>query len=85
MKRTRKKKIKVCYVADREARYSRTRTIIYGLPYAGKYKCDLVVEGFYAQLLLPVVRMLTRKPISYDVYISTFDTIVHDCGQAQKQ
>jgi len=46
-----------------------------------KRGCDLVVVGFYGQLLFPFVRLLTRKPILYDVYISTFDTMVHDRGK----
>lgn len=46
-----------------------------------KSGCDLVVVGFYGQLLFPFVRLLTRKPILYDVYISTFDTMVHDRGK----
>ncbi len=42
--------------------------------------CDLVVVGFYGQILFPFVWLLTRKPILYDVYISTHDTMVHDRG-----
>jgi glycosyltransferase involved in cell wall biosynthesis len=44
--------------------------------------CDLVVVGFYGQLLMPVVRLLTRKPILFDVYVSTFGTMVDDRGKA---
>ncbi|MFQ5636720.1 MAG: glycosyltransferase [bacterium] len=104
-----KKKIKVCYVAGREAGYSRTRMIIDSLQAAGyevatclppdrsfrhypniiwqflrkKRGCDLVVVGFYGQLLLPVVWLFTRKPILFDVYISTFGTMVHDRDKAK--
>ncbi len=46
-----------------------------------KRGCDLIVVGFYGQLLFPFIRLLTRKPILYDVYISTFDTMVHDRGK----
>ena len=101
-------KIKVCYIAGREATYSRTRTILEGLKQAdfdvitclppdkrfkrypglirrfiqNKKNCDLIVVGFYGQLLMPFVRLLTKKPILYDLYISTFDTMVHDRSAA---
>ena len=44
---------------------------------------DVVLVGFYGQLLLPVVRFLTRKPILYDIYISTYDTMVYDRERAK--
>ncbi|MFQ5648743.1 MAG: glycosyltransferase [bacterium] len=46
-----------------------------------KRGCDLVVVGFYGQLLFPFVWLMTRKPLLYDVYISTYDTMVHDRGK----
>ena len=81
-------RLRICYIAGREAEYSRTRTVMAGLLYAGfevipcfpatksfkhyprliwkfiKYQqsCDLILVGFYGQLLLPVVRLLTKKP-----------------------
>ncbi len=99
--------IKVCYIAGREASYSRTHMVAQGLQRAGcdvvtclppgksfrhypkliwqflrkKRGCDLVVVGFYGQLIFPFVWLLTRKPILYDVYISTYDTMVHDRGK----
>ena len=111
MLKTRDPKIKICYVAGREASYSRTRTIIYALRQAGfevvtclppnksfknyprviweflknKKGCDLVVVGFYGQLLLPLVWLFTRKPILFDVYISTFGTMIHDRGKGSEK
>lgn len=108
--KARSSKTKVCYVAGREASYSRTRTVIYALRSAGyevvtclppnksfknypgvlwqflrkKRGCDLVIVGFYGQLLLPFVWLLTRKPILFDVYISTFGTMVHDRGKGSE-
>jgi glycosyltransferase involved in cell wall biosynthesis len=99
---------KICYIAGREATYSRTRNIMTALqrgsfevvtclpPKKGvqhypkllwqfitkKRGCDLVIVGFYGQLLQPFVRLLTRKPILFDVYISTFGTMVDDRGAA---
>jgi glycosyltransferase involved in cell wall biosynthesis len=49
----------------------------------GSKKCDLILVGFYGQLLFPVVRLLTKKPILLDLYVSTFDTLVHDRGTAK--
>ena len=51
--------------------------------FKAKRGCDLIVVGFYGQLLFPFVRLLTWKPILYDVYISTFDTMVYDRGVAK--
>lgn len=95
---------KVCYVAGREASYSRTHNVVVALGRAGfevvtclpkdrrmrhyprvlweflrkKQGCDAVVVGFYGQLLLPFVRLLTRRPILFDVYVSTYGTMVDD-------
>jgi glycosyltransferase involved in cell wall biosynthesis len=46
--------------------------------------CDLVLVGFYGQLLMPFVRMFTRKPILFDVYVSTFGTMVDDRHEAKQ-
>ena len=100
--------ITICYIAGREATYSRTAIVYKALQRAGfqiiglfppdkrflhypglvwqflwkKKACDLIVVGFYGQLLMLAVRLLTRKPILYDIYISTFDTMVFDRGKA---
>jgi glycosyltransferase involved in cell wall biosynthesis len=42
-----------------------------------------VVVGFYGQLLMPLVRLLTTKPIVFDMYILTYDTMVYDRQQAR--
>ncbi len=46
-------------------------------------QCDLVLVGFYGQLLLPALRQLTVKPILFDMYITTLDTMVYDRGVAK--
>ncbi len=100
---------RICYVAGREAVYSRTRTMINGLKMAGfdvvtclpksksfanypkiiweflnkKRGCDLVVVGFYGQLLLPFIWLLSRKPILFDLYITTFGTMIDDRQKAK--
>jgi len=45
--------------------------------------CDLVLVGFYGQVLLPFIRLLTWKPILFDMYITTYDTMVYDRAKAQ--
>lgn len=39
---------------------------------------DWVFVGFYGHPLLPVVRLLTRKPIVFDAFVSTYDTLCFD-------
>jgi len=101
--------IKVCYLAGREAGYSRTHNVLKALKLAGfevetclppdrskrhqpgllweflrkKRGADVIVVGFYGQLLLPFVRLLTRKPILFDVYSSTYGTMVDDRLEAK--
>lgn len=46
--------------------------------------CDLIVVGFYGQLVLPFIKLFTLKPIIFDMYIATFDTMVHDRSKARQ-
>ena len=41
-------------------------------------KCDIIIIGFYGQIILPFIKLLTCKPILFDMYIATFDTMVND-------
>jgi glycosyltransferase involved in cell wall biosynthesis len=101
--------IRVCYVAGREASYSRTHNVLLALNSAGfevetcfppdkskknlpgvlldfvkkRQRADVVVVGFYGQLLMPFIRLLTGKPILFDVYVSTYGTMVDDRLQAE--
>jgi len=45
--------------------------------------CDLVLVGFYGQLLVPFVKLLTWKPMLFDMYITTYDTMVFDREKAK--
>ncbi len=45
--------------------------------------CDVVLTGFYGQLLTIAMRLLTWKPIVFDMYITTYDTMVFDRQKAK--
>lgn len=47
-------------------------------------RCDVVLTGFYGQLITPVIRLLTWKPIVFDMYITTYDTMVFDRAKAKE-
>ncbi len=44
---------------------------------------DAIVVGFYGQPLVPFLR-LTGRPLVFDIYISTFDTLILDRGAASE-
>lgn len=39
---------------------------------------DLVFVGFYGYLLMPWARLLTRRPIVFDAFVSNYDTLCFD-------
>lgn len=43
---------------------------------------DVILVGFYGQLILPLIWLLSRKPIVFDMYITTYDTMVFDRAKA---
>ena len=45
---------------------------------------DLVVVGFYGHPLLLLARRLTRAPLLFDPFVSTFDTLVGDRGRIRE-
>jgi glycosyltransferase involved in cell wall biosynthesis len=40
--------------------------------------CDVIFVGFYGHLLTPLISQLTRKPILFDAFLSTWDTLCFD-------
>ncbi|HNR67321.1 MAG TPA: glycosyltransferase [bacterium] len=57
------------------------RLILQGLRSARD--CDVIIVGFYGQVILPFFKILTRKPILFDMYIATYDTMVNDRNRAR--
>lgn len=39
---------------------------------------DAIIVGFRGHELLPIIRLLTRKPVIFDAFISLFDTLCFD-------
>jgi len=44
--------------------------------FKNKNNCDVVIVGFYGALLLPVVRLLTSRPIIFDIHSGTYETML---------
>lgn len=49
-----------------------------------KKKCDVVLAGFYGALLMPAIRLLTHKPVIFDVHSGTHETMI-DWGRARER
>lgn len=45
---------------------------------SGYREHDIVFVGFYGYLLVPLLRLLSRKPIIFDAYLSTYNTLCFD-------
>jgi glycosyltransferase involved in cell wall biosynthesis len=43
-----------------------------------RHKADVIFIGFFGQPLVPIVKMLTHKPIVLDAFISGYDTLCFD-------
>ena len=39
---------------------------------------DLIFIGFYGQPLVPIIRLFSSKPILFDAFISSYDTLCYD-------
>lgn len=48
------------------------------LPQLAASRYDLVVVGFYGHLLMLLVSRLSRRPILFDAFLSTYDTLCFD-------
>lgn len=54
------------------------RVYLRSLPRLVKKRYDLIFIGFYGHLLMLLLGYLTRTPILFDAFLSTYDTLVSD-------
>jgi glycosyltransferase involved in cell wall biosynthesis len=73
---------KVTQVTDPDGKKSNLRRSVQialrAVPELLKNQYDLVFVGFYGQMLMLPVGLLTRKPILFDAFVSTYDTLIED-------
>jgi glycosyltransferase involved in cell wall biosynthesis len=60
------------------------RLTLRALPLLFRKDYDLVVVGFYGHLLMLPIGLLSRAPILFDAFVSTYDTLVQDRRQVRE-
>lgn len=67
-------------VLDCSGRYKNFSRYIESFTKFLKYRsqADVIFIGFLGQMLVPVARLFSRKPIIFDAFLSTFQTLVND-------
>jgi len=48
-------------------------------------KADVILIGFYGQLLTPIISLFTKKKIVLDAFMSTYNTLVEDKKKIKKK
>lgn len=56
------------------------RVFFRALPYLLTQQYDLIFVGFYGHLLMLPVGILSRSPVLFDAFVSTYDTLCFDRG-----
>ena len=56
------------------------RVFFRSLPYLFSKQFDLIFVGFYGHLLMLPVGILSRSPVLFDAFLSTYDTLCFDRG-----
>lgn len=64
--------------SERNTYFARTVEILFRYFFRKRRDHDLLVIGFFAQLLFPFLRLFWRKPIVVDCFISLYDSYVCD-------
>lgn len=72
----------VCLCSERSSYLGRTLEVLWKFLWHSRQSYDVLVVGFFAQLLMPLLRPFWRGPIVADCYISLFDSYVNDRGLA---
>jgi glycosyltransferase involved in cell wall biosynthesis len=52
--------------------------VVQSVPYLSKKHYDLIFIGFYGHFIMILMRLLTKSPIIFDAFISTYDTLCFD-------
>jgi glycosyltransferase involved in cell wall biosynthesis len=53
-------------------------SILSALPHLVVNSYDLVCTGFYGHLITLPIALLSRKPVLFDAFVSTYDTLIED-------
>ncbi len=69
-----------CFPPDRSFRHY-PKLILKAIFHARR--CDVIIVGFYGQLILPFMRLYLFKPIIFDMYVATYDTMIQDRAVAK--
>ena len=72
----RKSEIEVVEALVGNSRLKYFKAVYYLLKYQGV--CDLILVGFRGQEILPVLKLLSNKPIIFDAFLSIYDTLCFD-------
>lgn len=67
-----------CILSDKKSYPGRILEVCWRFLWMKKSSYDVVVIGFFAQLIFPFIRLLWRGPILADCYISLYDSYVFD-------
>lgn len=49
-----------------------------------KRTCDIIFIGFLGQFIVPFIKLLTKKPIVFDAFVSVYQTMVFDRNKFKK-
>jgi len=56
------------------------RVLVRALPHLLTQRYDLIFVGFYGHLLMLPISLLSRSPVLFDAFVSTYDTLCFDRG-----
>lgn len=76
LKGLRENNVEVVQCTDSSKKYTlRTLKVLLKFIFTNKRNIDLIFVGFLGQHLMPFVHLFSKKPIIFDAFISTYDTL----------